>query len=320
MREWSTLSSMYTAYLQTQLQAKSLNGPAEGLYEPQRYILQLGGKRLRPTLVLLSTEACGGSVEEALPAAHAVELFHNFSLIHDDIMDAAPLRRGQATVHHRWDTNTAILSGDALLVLAYQSLQLLPPDAALRCTPVFSKAALEVCEGQQWDMEFEKRWDVSETEYLRMIQNKTSVLLGCSLQMGALVAGASEQKATALYRFAHLLGTSFQIHDDLLDAFGDPDLVGKQAGGDLQSNKKTLLMIRLLAQKGPMVQPWLSFAGPSQEKIEALKRMMEETGVRASVEEMRALYYRQALEALAEANVDDTQLKVFAQALWDRKF
>jgi geranylgeranyl diphosphate synthase type II len=187
MQQLNDLTRLYADYLAQELVGPALNGPADGLYAPQRYLLNLGGKRLRPVLVLLGTQACGGDPRAALPAAHAIELFHNFSLLHDDIMDAAPLRRGQPTVHTKWDTNTAILSGDAMLVLAYQALAKLPASALPQALQIFNRTALEVCEGQQWDMEFETQSGISEADYLRMIQYKTSVLLGCALQLGALV-------------------------------------------------------------------------------------------------------------------------------------
>jgi geranylgeranyl diphosphate synthase type II len=282
--------------------------------------LELGGKRLRPVLVLLGTQACGADPRAALPAAHAVELFHNFSLIHDDIMDAAPLRRGKPTVHTRWNTNTAILSGDAMLVLAYQSLAKLPPDVVPAALQVFNRTALEVCEGQQWDMEFETQSGISEADYLRMIQYKTSVLLGCALQLGALVAGASAERSEALYRFGLSLGTSFQIHDDLLDAFGEPGAVGKQVGGDLLANKKTLLFLRLQNAAPEALHPWLQPDVDPEAKVQTLCALLESSGVRASVEEERAKHFADALEALNQSGLGETGLRAFAQAIWDRKF
>jgi geranylgeranyl diphosphate synthase type II len=320
MQQLEALTQLYGDYLANELAGPALNGPADGLYAPQRYLLELGGKRLRPVLVLLGTQACGADPRAALPAAHAVELFHNFSLIHDDIMDAAPLRRGKPTVHTRWNTNTAILSGDAMLVLAYQSLAKLPSDVVPAALHVFNRTALEVCEGQQWDMEFETQEGIREEDYLRMIQYKTSVLLGCALQLGALVAGASAERSEALYRFGLSLGTSFQIHDDLLDAFGEPGAVGKQVGGDLLANKKTLLFLRLQNAAPEALHPWLQPDVDPEAKVQTLCALLESSGVRASVEEERANHFADALEALNQSGLGETGLRAFAQAIWDRKF
>lgn len=216
------------------------------LYEPVRYILEMGGKRMRPVLVLLAADLYGASSETALPAAMAVEVFHNFSLVHDDIMDAAPLRRGRATVHHKWDTNTAILSGDAMLIKAYQHLEGYAPELFKPLSVLFSKTALQVCEGQQYDMDFENREDVTIPEYLRMIELKTAVLLGCGLRMGALVGGAPLAEQQAIYDFGISLGIAFQLQDDYLDAFGNPETFGKQVGGDIIENKKTFLYLQAL--------------------------------------------------------------------------
>jgi len=215
----------------------------QNLYEPISYILSLGGKRLRPILTLMSCELFNTPHSKALDAALAVELFHNFSLIHDDIMDNAPLRRGQETVHEKWDVNTGILSGDAMLILAYQLFENYEPNTFQQLAKLFSKTALEVCEGQQYDVDFEERERVSLEEYLHMINFKTAVLVGASMQMGAIVAGASEKCQHAIYEFGRNLGIAFQIQDDYLDVFGDPQSFGKQVGGDIISNKKTYLYL-----------------------------------------------------------------------------
>ena len=275
------------------------NRQPDRLYAPQRYILAMGGKRLRPILALMGAEAVGAKAELALPAAHAVERFHNFSLIHDDIMDAAPLRRGQATVHERWGLNTAILSGDALFVLAYKALESAPKSAQPDLYWVFTRTALEVCEGQQWDMDFELEDQVEEGAYLRMIRYKTSVLLGCALEMGVLSGGGSTELAKALYSFGLELGTSFQIHDDLLDAFGDPQKTGKQAGGDLIQGKKTLLWIELGRRSPDDLRQALALSGT--ERVAFLLEALETTGVRDYGEQRRRAHYDLALEALGQA-------------------
>lgn len=290
------------------------------LYAPQRYILAMGGKRLRPVLALMGAEAVGAKAEVALPAAHAVERFHNFSLIHDDIMDAAPLRRGQATVHERWGVNTAILSGDALFALAFKALESAPRTALPDLYRVFTQTALEVCEGQQWDMDFEHEDSVEEGAYLRMIQYKTSVLLGCALEMGVLSGGGSPDLAKALYAFGLELGTSFQIHDDLLDAFGDPAKTGKQAGGDLIQGKKTLLWIELARRSPETVREAEALSGA--ERVEVLTEALVSTGVRDAVEARRTAHYEKALEALAKAGelgAATADLRELAEWLFSRE-
>ena len=219
---------------------------ADGLYAPVHYLMALGGKRLRPVLGLAAAEAEGGQAVAALPAALAVELFHNFTLMHDDIMDAAPLRRGQSTVHVKWNENAAILSGDAMYTLAHIALTDLAPEALVRVLPLFNATALEVCIGQQSDMAFEQRDDVNVQEYLEMIRLKTSVLLAASLAMGAATAGADERRVSAWYRVGEQLGLAFQMQDDLLDAFGDV-ATGKQVGGDILADKKTFLRLHTAA-------------------------------------------------------------------------
>lgn len=227
----------------------------EHLYDPIRYILSLSGKRIRPLLVLMGAELFDKRVvEQALPASAAIEYFHNFSLIHDDIMDVAPLRRGKPTVHQKWNNNIAILSGDALLIKAYQELAKCPTDKIPDLLQLFNTTSLAVCEGQQYDMDFEKRIKVTETEYIDMIRLKTSVLLGCALQMGAIIAGADERSQTLLYDFGVNLGVAFQLQDDILDVYGNPQSFGKQIGGDILSNKKTILFVKLQELIGPSDQ------------------------------------------------------------------
>ena len=230
----------FTAYLQDKIQTKE----PKSLYEPITYILNLGGKRLRPVLTLMTAEIFGADYKKALDAALAVEIFHNFSLVHDDIMDDAPLRRGEQTVHEKWNLNTGILSGDAMLIQAYQLFENYENGTFRGLAQIFSKTALEVCEGQQYDVDFEVRNHVTEDEYLKMIEYKTAVLVGAAMKMGALVANASEEDAEKIYDFGRLLGIAFQLQDDYLDAFGDPETFGKQVGGDIIENKKTFLYLK----------------------------------------------------------------------------
>ncbi|MFM7894761.1 MAG: polyprenyl synthetase family protein, partial [Flavobacterium sp.] len=222
------------------------NKEPKNLYEPIQYILSLGGKRMRPVLTLMATEVFNVDCEKAIPAATAVEVFHNFSLIHDDIMDDAPLRRGNQTVHEKWDLNTGILSGDAMLILAYQYFENYEPKIFQALAKLFSKTALEVCEGQQYDVDFETRDDVTIPEYLKMIEYKTAVLVGAAMKMGAIVAETSEENADLIYDFGLNLGIAFQLQDDYLDAFGDPETFGKQVGGDIIENKKTYLYLKAM--------------------------------------------------------------------------
>ena len=246
----------FTAYLQDKIQTKE----PKSLYEPIIYILKLGGKRLRPVLTLMTAEIFGADYKQALDAALAVEVFHNFSLVHDDIMDDAPLRRGKQTVHEKWDLNTGILSGDAMLIQAYQLFETYENDTFRGLAQIFSKTALEVCEGQQYDVDFEVRHDVTEAEYLKMIEYKTAVLVGAAMKMGALVAKASNDDAEKIYEFGCLLGIAFQLQDDYLDAFGDPETFGKQVGGDIIENKKTFLYLKAIE----------NVSGTEKEKLKAL--------------------------------------------------
>ena len=236
----------YSGTLQNYLdEVITLKEPKQ-LYEPIKYIVSLGGKRLRPVLTLLSCDIFNADFKKALPAALALELFHNFSLIHDDIMDEAPLRRGKETVHQKWNLNTGILSGDAMLILAYQLFEEYEPNMFQDLAKLFSKTALQVCEGQQYDVDYETRNDVTIPDYIKMIDYKTAVLLGASMKMGAIVANASEECKTNSYDFGRNLGIAFQLQDDYLDAFGNPETFGKQIGGDIIANKKTFLYIKAI--------------------------------------------------------------------------
>lgn len=300
--------------------------PAD-LYDPIAYILSLAGKRIRPMLVLMGAKLFGkDNLEEVLPASIAIEYFHNFSLIHDDIMDRAPLRRGKATVHQKWNDNVAILSGDALLVKAYQELGKSPADRIPSLLQVFSKIALEVCEGQQLDMDFEKRADVSEDDYLNMIRLKTSVLLGGALQMGAILAHADEQQQQLIYDFGVNLGIAFQLQDDYLDVYGDPKTFGKQVGGDILCNKKTYLRIKTehlidSSAKVEFEELINSQDIKDTEKVSRMKNLYAQFKVDRHAEEIKLRFMELAYNKLEEIAVPESQkveLKNLADTLMHR--
>ena len=226
------------------LEKKTITKEPKNLYSPITYILGLGGKRLRPILTLMTTEIFGMDYSKALDAALAIEVFHNFSLVHDDIMDDAPLRRGKKTVHEKWNVNTGILSGDAMLINAYQLFENYEGDTFRNLAQLFSKTAIEVCEGQQYDIDFETRDDVTISDYLKMIEYKTAVLVAAAMKMGAIIANAPLKEQNHIFEFGRNLGIAFQLQDDYLDAFGDPKTFGKQIGGDIIENKKTFLYLK----------------------------------------------------------------------------
>jgi len=296
---------VFTAFLQDKIQTKE----PESLYGPITYILKLGGKRLRPVLTLMSAEIFGANHKEALNAALAVEVFHNFSLVHDDIMDDAPLRRGEQTVHEKWNLNTGILSGDAMLIQAYQLFENYKNETFRGLAQIFSKTALEVCEGQQYDVDFEERNDVTEAEYLKMIEYKTAVLVGAAMKMGALVANASETDAQKIYDFGRLLGIAFQLQDDYLDAFGDPETFGKQVGGDIIENKKTYLYLKAIenatkVDKAQLIAMFSSKNGLSNEsKIELTKDIFVKTGASELTKNAIKEYTQKALDLLKTLSV-----------------
>ena len=294
------------------------------LYEPMSYILSLGGKRLRPILALIGCELFNGKIEDAMPAALSVELFHNFSLIHDDIMDCAPLRRGKETVHKKWNENIAILSGDAMLVKAYQVLARSKPNHLPELLRLFNKTAIEVCEGQQLDMNFEKEHQVTIPEYLHMISLKTAVLLGCSLEMGAIAADASFQDRAHLYEFGRLIGVSFQLKDDILDAFGSAEKVGKQTGGDILADKKTYLLLKALEIANEKQREELnSWTGIKEKgKVEAVIKIFEDLNIKLHSEEEASSLYRLALEHLEKLNISESnkeKLKQFSDWIINRE-
>jgi geranylgeranyl diphosphate synthase type II len=315
----------YSAYLETALQQDHFPGQPANLYDPLRYFLKLGGKRMRPMLSLMACKLSGSPMEKALPVALAVEYFHNFSLIHDDIMDAAPLRRGQATVHEKWNTNIAILSGDVLLVKAYDYLASYDAETFLQLFKVFNQTAVEVCEGQQMDMDFEQRAEVNESEYLEMIRLKTSVLLGCALQMGGIVGGAVQKDAQLLYEFGEQLGLAFQIQDDLLDLYGESAQVGKQIGGDVLANKKTLLSIsakRAASQNQLAALQEIENTSDPLIKVERTQKLYTELGARAYCETQMEFHHNQALSALENMELSNskTELIELANFLFTRAY
>lgn len=315
----------YSAYLETALQQNQFAPQPANLYDPLRYFLQLGGKRMRPMLSLMACKLAGGSMEKALPVALAVEYFHNFSLIHDDIMDAAPLRRGQATVHEKWNTNIAILSGDVLLVKAYDYLASYDAATFQQLFRVFNRTAVEVCEGQQMDMDFELLSEVSEAAYLEMIRLKTSVLLGCALQMGGIVGGAEQKDAQLLYEFGEQLGLAFQIQDDILDLYGESAQVGKQIGGDVLANKKTLLSIsaKSAANENQLkaLQTIENTLDPKT-KVEQTQLMYTELGARSYCEDKMKFHHHQALNSLENMELSNSkaELQELANFLFTRAY
>lgn len=269
------------------------------LYDPVRYILSLGGKRLRPALVLLAADSFGCPVKKALSAALAIEVFHNFSLVHDDIMDRAPLRRGHQTVHCRWDGNTAILSGDVMMIQAYELFENYTGDEFRRIVLAFNNVARLVCEGQQLDMDYEKQDRVSLEEYIGMIRLKTAVLIAGALKIGGIVAGVSEKELEVLYDFGINIGLAFQLTDDYLDTFGDQDTFGKRIGGDILEGKKTFLYITA-RQKAPREEFEKAFSIPEESaKIEAVRALYVRTGADKALEEAIAGYTGKALDCVS---------------------
>lgn len=313
----------FIAYLKNQAISKE----PQNLYQPIDYILGLGGKRMRPVLTLMASEIFGTDYKEALPAAMAVEVFHNFSLVHDDIMDDAPLRRGQETVHEKWNINTGILSGDAMLILAYQYFEQYEPVIFRDLAKLFSKTALEVCEGQQWDVDFETRKDVTIPEYLKMIEYKTAVLVAAAMKMGAIIAKTSEKEADLIYDFGLHLGLAFQLQDDYLDAFGDPETFGKQVGGDIIENKKTYLYLKALEFSTPEKASELEKLFTLQledntDKIETAKVIFNESGSSKATQEAIEMYTFKAFETLEKMDIALSKkeiLRAFGENLMGRK-
>ncbi|MGB3546062.1 MAG: polyprenyl synthetase family protein [Saprospiraceae bacterium] len=324
MRRIDRLRTDFLAYAERRLP----QGEPVGLYEPAAYLLRQSGKRVRPLLALLGASLFEESAGSALPVALAVEVFHNFTLVHDDIMDASPLRRGEPTVHAAYGENTAILAGDLLLIKAYEAMsELRDPTALPAIIRVFNRVAVGVCEGQQLDVDFETREDVTIAEYLRMIELKTAVLLGGALQMGALAAGAGEAAAAHLYEFGRLTGIAFQLQDDYLDTFGEAAAVGKQIGNDITTNKKTFLYLRSLELAAPAQRTELeqhyALTGENAAKVSRVTQLMHELEIPRRAAKLRDDYQARAYDALAKVTAAHPERKQdlidLAEALLQRE-
>ncbi|MBU2927913.1 polyprenyl synthetase family protein [Winogradskyella psychrotolerans] len=309
------------------LESFTVDREPKNLYNPINYILELGGKRLRPILTLMAAEVFGETKENALDAALSIEVFHNFSLVHDDIMDDAPLRRGKQTVHEKWDLNTGILSGDAMLILAYQLFENYDAQTFQDLAKLFSKTALEVCEGQQYDIDFETRDDVTVVEYLKMIEFKTAVLVGAAMKMGAIVAKASIEDQNAIYEFGRYLGIAFQLQDDYLDAFGNPETFGKQVGGDIIENKKTYLYLKTIELGSDddtlNLKTFMSNSElPNTNKVEKVKALFNTSGASEATLNAVKDYTNKAFEVLETLNISDDKkqsLRLFGEQLMNRR-
>lgn len=297
------------------------------LYDPIRYVLSLGGKRIRPVLMMLSYGLWRDDAERILMPACAIETYHNYTLLHDDLMDNADVRRGQPTVHRRWDANTAILSGDSMLVVAYQRMAQCDADKLSEVLNLFTETALEIGEGQQYDMDFEHRNDVTEAEYIEMIRLKTSVLLACAMKIGAILADAPARDADLLYRFGEQMGLAFQLQDDLLDVYGDPAVFGKAIGGDITSNKKTYMLINAMLRADDRqraeLSRWIAATDFDRaEKIAAVTAIYDEIGIRGLCEELIEKYFAESEKLLAQVAVPEehkTELRRYAAAMMKRE-
>lgn len=318
--------------INTAIESLNWNKEPRGLYEPIEYTLASGGKRLRPTLALIAAETIvngglinGDVIDQVLPAALALEVFHNFTLLHDDVMDHADVRRGRPTVHVKWDDNTAILSGDQMLIEAYKLLAKVPSGKVQRTLEMFNEMATGICEGQQYDVDFEHANAVSIDDYMLMIEKKTSVLLAFAMKIGGYIAGANEQQQEALYQFGLHIGLAFQIQDDILDVYGDPKTFGKAIGGDICCNKKTFLLITALENADPETKAellqWMMATGRDEEKIAAVTAIYTRLGVRQTAEDVIEQHTATALRQLdvLPQNNATTQLRALAERLVTRK-
>lgn len=323
----SSTAQQYSQLIEKEIKNQKFGKQPLSLYEPIRYLMGLGGKRMRPMLTLLGYSLFKDDVKRAVPFAVAVEAFHNFTLMHDDIMDNAPLRRGNVTVHEKWNVNTAILSGDVMLVKVYDMFLQLESENLKSILKSFNKCAAEVCEGQQWDMEFETYPTVTEAQYINMIRLKTAVLLGFSLELGATLAEASEADRKALYEFGVNIGIGFQLKDDLLDAYADPKKFGKQVGGDIIANKKTYLLIKALEKsKGKQrteLYEWLAAKKfNSKKKVDAVKTIYDALNIPALAEKKVNQYFDKGFKSLDQVTCSlerKASLRKFAEDLIGRQ-
>jgi geranylgeranyl diphosphate synthase type II len=313
--------------IETTLKAEKIIKEPQSLYDPVNYILSLGGKRIRPVMTLMACEMFGGNVEKAMPAALGIEMFHNFSLVHDDIMDRAPLRRGKPTVHEKWGSNTAILSGDTMLVLAYDYFLRLDKPLVKPVLDIFSRTAREVCEGQEYDMEFETNQSVSIRDYLEMIRLKTAVLIGAAFRIGGIVAGAGQQDLDLIYDFGIYAGLAFQLMDDLLDTYGDEKEFGKRQYGDIHTNKKTFLYLKALEladakHKEKLVHYYSGDIHPD-EKVSRVIRIFDHLNVKDSTERMIGEYHDKAIQSFAGISLDQTRKRTildYTEKLMSRSY
>ncbi|OFY34809.1 MAG: isoprenyl synthetase [Bacteroidetes bacterium RIFOXYA12_FULL_35_11] len=314
------------AYFDKRLSEIQYPEKPELLYEPIRYILSAGGKRIRPSLTLMACNMYSQNIERALPIALAIETFHNFTLLHDDIMDHANMRRGRKTVHVKWNENVAILSGDAMSIIAYKYLEQLDNEILKPVLHIFNRTAVEICEGQQYDMDYENMDNVSVEQYLKMIELKTAVIIGASLQTGAIAGKAHEKDSALLYEFGRNIGIAFQLQDDFLDVYGDPKIFGKNIGGDILSNKKTFLLITALNNAGGGLKQKLDFAlqnnyTDSQKKIQEVTAIYNKLGIPEASEKLISEYFTKAFDFISQTNVypeKTKELLSFTKSLRER--
>ena len=303
--------------IKNHIQEIEFAGDPQELYHPIKYMVELGGKRMRPVLVMLACEAMGGKAKEALEPSIGIELFHNFTLLHDDIMDNAPLRRGKPTVHTLYNTNTAILAGDVTFVIAYQYVSKVRHEILHDVMTIFNETAIKVCEGQQMDMIFEQQQEVSIDQYIKMISLKTAALLGCSLELGAIIGGASKTVADQLYQLGLNLGISFQLQDDILDAYGDPEKFGKKVGGDIVQNKKTFLLLKALewaddVQKQQLEHILSTNNVDDQKKIDAVTTIYNDLKIKEEASRVRDEYFERAMEILNKIDIPVSRKEILS--------
>ncbi len=327
MQSFQEIQNLVVSRLEEEAQIIGKIQPVN-LYDPIKYTLGMGGKRLRPIMVLMACDLFEPNFEEAIYPALAIEIFHNFTLLHDDIMDHADMRRNKPSVHKKYNENVAILSGDAMSIMAYQYLAKTNSEAYRDVMQLFSETAIQVCEGQQYDMDFEDRMDVSIDDYLNMIRLKTAVLIACSLKMGALIGGASNEDADLIYDFGINLGLAFQLQDDLLDVYADQDKFGKKIGGDIVANKKTFLLLKTLElSSGPQKEELLSWINKTdfdaEEKVKNIKKIYEEINVKSISEDLIESYFGKSLELLNSVSVSEKkkeQLLALAHMIMKRDY